>query len=63
LTVHSAAALSLANWTEAEAQQRIAKLLAQGWSVSSIGLMFGIEIEEVDRLAGYCEARTMAEIG
>jgi hypothetical protein len=50
--MNSAAALALSNWTEAEARERIHKLIAQGWSVSSIALMFGIEIEEVDRLAG-----------
>lgn len=49
---NSAAALTLSNWTESEARQRICKLIAQGWSVSSIALMFGIEIEEIDRLAG-----------
>jgi hypothetical protein len=59
---NSAAILTLSNWTEAEARQRIAKLLATGWSVSSIALMFGIDSEEVHRLAGHSEAETMSEI-
>jgi hypothetical protein len=61
--MHNNAALALSNWTEAEARQRIHKLISQGWSVSSIALMFGIGIEEVDRLAGRFEAQTMTEIG
>jgi hypothetical protein len=61
--MHYDAALALSNWTETEARQRIRKLIAHGWSVSSIGLMFGIEIEEIDRLAGHSEAETMPEIG
>jgi hypothetical protein len=50
--MHNAAGLALSNWTEAEARERIRRLIAQGWSVSSIALMFGIDIEEIDRLAG-----------
>jgi hypothetical protein len=53
--MYSQAALALSNWTEAEARERIRKLIAQGWSVSSIALMFGIDIEEIDRLAGQCD--------
>jgi hypothetical protein len=35
--------------------QRIARLLATGWSASSIALMFGIELSEIDRLTGRCD--------
>jgi hypothetical protein len=56
----SDAALAFSNWTESEARERIRRLLAQGWSASSIALMFGIDIGEINRLAG--EPRTMAEV-
>ena len=49
---NSDAALAFSNWTEDEARQRIARLLATGWSASSIALMFGIELSEIDRLTG-----------
>jgi hypothetical protein len=45
-----AAALMFANWSETEAAQRIRKLLAAGWSAEQIGRMFGIRVQEIDRL-------------
>jgi hypothetical protein len=48
----SDAAIAFANWTEAEARQRVARLLATGWSISTIALMFGVDLEEIDRLIG-----------
>lgn len=57
-----AAALTFADWTEAEARERICRLLAQGWSASSIALMFGVSIEEIDRLAGHSATRTIPEM-
>jgi hypothetical protein len=54
----SVAAMAFADWSEAEAAQRIAKLLASGWSAAQIARMFGLRASEVDRLA----ARTMSEV-
>jgi hypothetical protein len=45
-----AAAMTFANWSEPEAAQRIRKLLATGWSAAQVGRMFGLRIEEIDRL-------------
>ena len=61
--MHNSGALAFSNWSEAEATQRIAKLLAAGWSPASVAGMFGIRIEEITRLSSRTETRTMAEIG
>jgi len=52
ISKNSHAALTFANWSEAEAAQRLRKLKAAGWSPASIAGMFGIRIEEIDRLTG-----------
>jgi hypothetical protein len=44
------AALAFLNWSESEARERIARLLATGWSVGQIAEMFGLRVAEIDRL-------------
>jgi hypothetical protein len=44
--------MAFADWSESEAQRRIATLLRCGWRPAQLAAMFGIEIEEIDRLAG-----------
>jgi hypothetical protein len=48
----SAAALTFAGWTEDDARRRIATLLRCGWSARQLALTFGVDLEEIDRLAG-----------
>jgi len=46
------AALAFTEWTEAEATRRIATLRGCGWTANQLASMFGVSIEEIDRLAG-----------
>jgi hypothetical protein len=39
-------------WTEEDERRRIATLLGCGWSVEQLALVFGMSVEEIDRLAG-----------
>ena len=54
----SVAAMAFADWSEAEAAQRIAKLQASGWSAAQIARMFGLQLSEIERLA----APTISEV-
>jgi len=45
------AALAFTDWTEAEARRRVATLRATGWSANQLASMFGVPIEEIDRLS------------
>ncbi len=47
---NSAAALTFAGWSESEARERIARLLASGWSAKQLALTFGVRVEEIDPL-------------
>jgi hypothetical protein len=49
---NSAVAMTFAGWSETEARQRIARLLATGWRAPQLALMFGVDLEEIDRLVG-----------
>lgn len=65
-TPDPAATLTFAGWSEPEARERITRLLATGWRAPQLALMFGVRLEEIDRLArldGHPEAETAAEIG
>jgi hypothetical protein len=46
------AAMAFADWSESEAQRRIATLLRTGWSARQLAQMFGVSVEEIDRLSG-----------
>jgi hypothetical protein len=56
-----AAAMRFAAWSQSEATDRIRKLLAAGWSTHQIGRMFGIRVDEIERLVGR-EPRTVVEV-
>lgn len=57
-----ASAMTFAGWSETEARERIARLLASGWRTETVALMFGIKLSEIYRLVGHSEARTMPEV-
>jgi hypothetical protein len=57
------AALAFLNWTENEARERLARLLATGWSASQVAEMFGLRVAEIERLAGHSAGQTMREVG
>jgi hypothetical protein len=56
------AALAFLNWTEPEARERLARLLATGWSASQVAEMFGLSVAEIERLAGHSDPRTVREV-